>query len=78
MKNLAWQTSQGSRIVRVGVVRSACYAVETGDGRRFLVDTAVPGERAAIEAQLERLGFDAFDAILLTHAHGRMADAPTG
>lgn len=70
MKNLAWQTSQGSRIVRVGVVRSACYAVETGDGRRFLVDTAVPGERAAIEAQLERLGFDAFDAILLTHAHG--------
>ncbi len=70
MKNLSWQTSQGSRIVRVGVVRSACYAVETGDGRRYLIDTAVPGERAAIEAQLERLGFKAFDAILLTHAHG--------
>lgn len=70
MKNLSWQTSQGSRIVRVGVVRSACYAVETGDGRRYLIDTAVPGERAAIEAQLERLGFKALDAILLTHAHG--------
>ena len=30
----------------------------------------MPGERAAIEVQLERLGIDAFDAILLTHAHG--------
>lgn len=63
-----WNTSGGTRIIRVLARRSNVYLVTNGT-RNLLVDTSLPAEWRPLSRRLNRLGVDHIDGLILTHAH---------
>jgi glyoxylase-like metal-dependent hydrolase (beta-lactamase superfamily II) len=63
-----WRTERGTMITRVFAGRSNVFLL-SGDGRNILVDSSAAGCWKKLNRNLQRLGVERMDALVLTHSH---------
>lgn len=63
-----WTTKSGIIVTRLNGIRCNCFIIEA-ENEKWLIDTSTLAEKYKITKQIEMIGVESLDGIILTHSH---------